>query len=381
MLERLREDFINHFSHAPDHVIRAPGRVNLIGEHTDYNEGFVLPCAIDYSTLVAISPREDSLFKVIALDCNGETDSFDISQPIVFRQDRMWSNYIRGVVNELLGRQHRLRGCNLAITGNVPQGAGLSSSASLEVGLAHAIATVSAISLDHLALAKIGQAAENDFVGCACGIMDQLISASGVKDHAVAIDCRTYELTPVAVPEHLSILMINSNVVRGLVDSEYNSRRQQCESAAHYFNAGSLRDVSIARFEQEKHLLEPVIARRAQHVLEENRRTLAAIDALRDNDTARLSALMAESHHSMKELFEITVPEIDFLVSIISATIGDQGGVRMTGGGFGGCVVALLPETMVDDVIAVVNKRYRQHTGRQETIYLSRPAQGVEVVF
>ena len=380
MIEKLNQAFTAHYEAVAEQVIRAPGRVNLIGEHTDYNKGFVLPCAVDYCTLVAISARDDNEVRVLSLDYSGETDSFHLNQVILRLANPMWANYIRGVVVALQHRGHILCGANIAVTGNVPRGAGLSSSASLEIAVARALTGIAGLQLSPLELAQVGQDAENAFVGCHCGIMDQLVCASATAGHALGIDCNDFSLTPVAIPEDLSIVIINSNVRRGLVDSEYNRRREQCEAAARYFNASSLRDVTLAQFNSGKRALDPVIASRALHVLEENERTLAAIDALRDNDIPALSHLMAASHRSMKELFEITVAPIDFLVDTLDELLGDDGGVRMTGGGFGGCVVALVRSHRVEEVVAVVEQRYTAATGLTESIYLTQPSEGVRRV-
>ena len=379
-LEKINSGFELAYSSKADFVIKAPGRVNLIGEHTDYNDGFVLPCAIEYATLIAVSARDDNQVKVVALDYENETDEFSLDEEITFVNTKMWANYVRGVVSELIKRGYSLRGCNLAITGNVPQGAGLSSSAALEVGVAGSFNQLCQLQITNQDLALISQAAENNFVGCACGIMDQLISASGKEGKALGIDCRSLALTEVNIPEKMTILMINSNVKRGLVDSEYNLRREQCEAAANYFGVSHLRDVSIERFEANKQELEPIVAMRAEHVIYENQRTLDAMTAFNNSDIESISQLMAQSHESMKSLFEITTSQIDYLVDIIQQKIGDKGGVRMTGGGFGGCIVALVPDNLVDDVIALVEENYQQKTGLKESIYISRPVKGVAVV-
>ncbi|MEH6582939.1 MAG: galactokinase, partial [Halioglobus sp.] len=237
MLANLKQVFAECYGVEPEQVIKAPGRVNLIGEHTDYNQGFVLPCALEYHTLVSISGRDDKEVHVLALDSNGETDCFHLDQPIAFHLTKMWANYVRGVVVALQNRGHSLHGCNIAVTGNIPQGAGLSSSAALEVAVARAITAIAGVELSPLELARVGQDAENEFVGCNSGIMDQLISVTGKAGHAMAIDCKNINMEPVAIPEGLSIVLINSNVRRGLVDSEYNLRREQCEAAARHFGA------------------------------------------------------------------------------------------------------------------------------------------------
>lgn len=379
-LSKVTTGFAEAFSTPAEFVIKAPGRVNLIGEHTDYNDGFVLPCAIEYATLVAVSARTDNLINVIALDYAGESDQFNLDEPIEFIDSKMWANYVRGVVSELIKRGHSLQGCNIAITGNVPQGAGLSSSAALEVGIADSFNQLCKLEISKQDLALISQAAENNFVGCACGIMDQLISASGKDGKALGIDCRTLELTDVSIPSGMTILMVNSNVKRGLVDSEYNTRRQQCEQAAKFFGVSHLRDVSVTHFEANKQALDPLVAKRAEHVIYENQRTLDAMAAFNHSDIKLISQLMRQSHESMKSLFAITTPQIDFLVDLIHAEIGDTGGVRMTGGGFGGCIVALVADDAVNGVIALIEKNYHKQTGLHESIYSSRPVKGVALV-
>jgi galactokinase len=372
--------FEQYFTHPPVHLIRAPGRVNLIGEHTDYNQGFVFPCAIDFYTYVGISRRTDRLVKIIALDLDDQ-HSFSLDEPLQPHTSKTWVNYVKGVVNEITKMGKQLTGFNLVICGDVPQGAGLSSSASLEVAVGKAISKLHAFKFNRTTLAQIAQRAENNFVGCACGIMDQLISACGIKDHLIAIDCSRYTLTKVKLPDDLSILMINSNIKRGLVDSEYNLRREQCEQVADYFSITSLRDMPLDVFRLEKNRLAPILANRAQHVLEENQRVLAMIGALNVQDVSSMSRLMAESHHSLRHLYEVTVPEIDYLVEIINQELGQEGGVRMTGGGFGGCVVVLLPASRVEALIPIIVKKYQNKTGREAIIYRSRPASGVEALF
>lgn len=388
--EQLRKKFSAHFGREPEKIIKAPGRVNLIGEHTDYNEGFVLPCAIDYCTLVAVMKRDDSQIQVLALDWSDETDAFSLDEEIKFHPDQMWSNYIRGVVSELKLRGYPVQGCNIAVTGNVPQGAGLSSSAALEVAVTVALVAAANgsisetkskdLQLDRLTIAQIGQAAENNFVGCACGIMDQLISSSGVDGHALLIDCQSYQLTPVVIPDELSIVIVNSNVRRGLVDSEYNQRRAQCEVVASHFDVPSLRYLDGETLRAGKAGLDSTALKRAEHVIGENRRVLSMVSALNKGDCVEISRLMAKSHESMKSLFEITIPAIDQLVSIVTSVIGESGGVRMTGGGFGGCVVALVPHDRVSDVANAVEAKYEYLTGLKATIYPASPSAGVSLI-
>ena len=380
LTQSVQQVFEQHFDYAPTHIIQAPGRVNLIGEHTDYNDGFVLPCAIDYQTVVAAATRSDSLVRVIAVDYDNASNTFDLSQPLAFDPDCMWVNYICGVLKGLLEKGYAISGMDLTVSGNVPQGAGLSSSAALEVVIGQMCKVLWQLPLTQQEIALNGQWAENHFVGCNCGIMDQLISAEGKADHALLIDCRSLETQAVKMPENMAVMIINSNKKRGLVDSEYNTRRTQCEEAAEFFGVKALRDVSLETLMAHYLDLDSVVAHRARHVITENLRTQEAAIALSQGDMVTLSHLMAESHASMRDDFEITVPEIDALVSMIAEVLCEQGGVRMTGGGFGGCVVAVMPPELVAEVKAAVEARYESETGLKETIYVCQAMSGAGLV-
>ncbi|QTF07637.1 galactokinase [Brenneria izadpanahii] len=364
------------FGYTPQAEIQAPGRVNLIGEHTDYNDGFVLPCAIDYQTVIVAAVRRDNKVRVAALNFDEQLDEFDLSQEIQPHAQYAWANYARGTVKFLQARGLPISGMDMAIVGNVPSGAGLSSSASLEVAIGQTFKTLNHLNISQLELALTGQQAENDFVGCSCGIMDQFISAHGQAGHALLIDCRTLEGRAVRMLTGFDILIVNSNVRRGLVDSEYNTRRRQCESAARHCGVKALRDLSLEQFEARMAGLDALAVRRARHVITENNRTLEAADALAKQDARRLFALMAESHISMRDDFEITVPQIDTLVELIQSYVGDQGGARMTGGGFGGCVVSLAPSALTGGVCRMLEREYPARTGLQPSIYLCRPSNG-----
>ena len=374
--EKTQSLFAEKFGYPATHTIQAPGRVNLIGEHTDYNDGFVLPCAIDYQTVISCSPRQDRTVRVIAADYDNQQDDFSLDAPIVTHPSQQWSDYVRGVVKHLQKRDNSFGGADLVISGNVPQGAGLSSSASLEVAVGTVFQQLYHLPLDGTQIALNGQEAENQCVGCNCGIMDQLISALGKKGSALLIDCRSLGSRAVSMPEGVSIVIINSNFKRTLVGSEYNTRREQCETGARFFQQKALRDVNIDQFNAVAHELDPVVARRVRHVLTENARTVEAASALEKGDLQRMGVLMAESHASMRDDFEITVPHIDTLVEIVKNTIGDKGGVRMTGGGFGGCVVALVPEALVPAVKEAVAAQYEAKTGIKETVYVCKPLAG-----
>ena len=376
VLNNLQIVFENTFSSKPQRYFQAPGRVNLIGEHTDYNDGFVLPCAIDYQTVVAVTPRSDQVVRVVAADYDNETDEFSLADDIEAHPSQLWSNYVRGVIKHLQMRGVPFNGADLAITGNVPQGAGLSSSASLEVAVGETFRQVYNLPMTKAEVALNGQDAENQFVGCQCGIMDQMVSACGAEHNALLLDCRSLDTQLIPMPDDLSVMIINSNVKRGLVDSEYNTRRVQCEEAAKVLSIKALRDISLLELAQNKHKLPDVVYRRAHHVVSDNERTLLAAEALRNGDRQALSQLMAESHVSMRDDFEITVAPIDFIVKILNEYLGEHGGVRMTGGGFGGCIVALMPHAMVEGAKQLVIQRYFAETGIKEDIYICSASDG-----
>ncbi|TRY32101.1 galactokinase [Aliiglaciecola sp. M165] len=376
ILKGLKENFTSHFGAQPARIFQAPGRVNLIGEHTDYNDGFVLPCAIDYQTLIAVTPRKDKVVRAVAADYENQTDEFEISDSIQSHPDQLWSNYVRGVVKHLVLKGLKFQGADMVITGNVPQGAGLSSSASLEVAVGETFRLLYDLPISKEDVALNGQEAENQFVGCNCGIMDQMVSACGEASNALLLDCRTLHTKLIKMPDDLSVMIINSNVKRGLVDSEYNTRREQCEQAAAILGVPALRDISLESLENSKGMLPEVVYRRAHHVVSENERTLKAAVALENADYAQLSDLMAKSHASMRDDFEITVKPIDYIVETLSQIIGNNGGIRMTGGGFGGCVVALLPHDMVENAVTKLNDSYTAQTGYQADVYICKASPG-----
>jgi len=372
----LKDLFFARFQRSPEVVVQAPGRVNLIGEHTDYNDGFVLPAAINYHTWIAAAPRDDRELHVVAHNFDNESVSFNLDA--VMQQDPgiPWSNYVRGVVQELRKKNYHLRGGNLLIAGDVPAGAGLSSSASLEMAVIRALTALSGESVDPKVAALMGQAAENHFVGCNCGIMDQLISACGEESRALLIDCRDLSTRSVPIPQDWEILIVHSGVERGLVESEYNQRRQQCEAAAAYFGRTSLRDVSLEQLRSAETELDPLLFKRAHHVLSENLRTLLATDALTRGDMPQLARAMAESHASMRDDFNITTEAIDTLVELLVVAGQGQAGARMTGGGFGGCVVAIAPRKVIPQLMAAVERDYQKLTGNTPTLIPARASAG-----
>ncbi len=373
---RAADVFAAAFGHSATRFVQAPGRVNLIGEHTDYNDGLVLPCAIDYRTVIAARPRADRVVRVVAADYDDAVDEYDLAAPVTRLAAPMWANYVRGVVRELLLLNPQLRGMDMVIAGDIPQGAGLSSSASLSVAVCSLFAGLpGCAAMTPIATALLAQRAENDFVGCRCGNMDQISSACGVADHALLIDCRSLAVQPVPIPAG-AIMIFDSHVSRGLVDSAYNERRRQCEEAARHFGVPALRDVDAAMLAARGAELDPVVLRRARHVVTENERVAAAAQALAAGDLARMGELMTASHASMRDDFEITVPAIDQLVGIVKEAIGTAGGVRMTGGGFGGCVVALVPDGLVETARQAVERAYRGPRGEGATVYVCRAAAG-----
>ena len=380
-VQKSQHIFTQKYNKQPELTVYAPGRVNIIGEHTDYNDGFVMPCAINYGTAIAGSKRADHIWNVYAADLDLE-DSFSLDEDFP-QSEQKWANYVRGVVKFIQERCPQFKqGADLVISGNVPHSSGLSSSAALEVATGKFSQQLSDLPLTHTEIALIGQKAENKFVGANCGNMDQLISALGQKDHLLMIDCRSLETQPTPVPKDVAVIIVNSNVPHDLVTGEYNTRRWQCEKAAEFFGVKALRDVSVEEFqkrEAELTALNALVAKRARHVVTENQRVLDAVEALKHNDLTRLGELMGQSHESMRDDFEITVPQIDYLVELAQLVIGKTGGARMTGGGFGGCIVALAPHDKVEEVRKIIADNYEKQTGLKEDFYVCTASQGVSL--
>lgn len=378
--QRVAEGFRARFGGDPMLIAAAPGRVNLIGEHTDYNDGFVLPMAIGYRTLVAARPRDDAVVRIAALDLDRDS-SFAVGGVVDHAPPGDWSNYPRGVAAALQEQGLTLTGADIAFCGDVPQGAGLSSSASVEVATGLALAALAGRpDHDRMQLALAGQRAEHAYAGCHCGIMDQLVSARAEAGSALLIDCRTMACDAVAVPADVAVLIVHSGVSRGLVDGEYNARRQQCEDAARAMGVAALRDADLLLLERHRDTLDPVVYRRARHVVSENARTLAAAAALRAGDLATLGDLLTASHASMRDDFAITTPEIDALAALMAAAIDGAGGARMTGGGFGGAVIALAGTDAIERVGAAVREAYRTPSGAVADMMIVRPAAGAALL-
>lgn len=377
-----QQKFTEHYGYNAEQTVFAPGRVNIIGEHTDYNDGFVMPCAINYGMAVSFAKRNDSIWRVYAIDIN-EQDEFDLSQDFT-QSEHKWANYVRGVVKYIQEQCPEFKqGADLVMTSDVPMSSGLSSSAALEISIGKTCQVLGNLPLSLAQIALIGQKAENKFVGANCGNMDQLTSALGQKDHLIMIDCRSLDITPTPVPQGYSIAIINSNVKHDLVTGEYNSRRQECEQAAKFFGVKALRDVTPEQFHARENELKAeseLAYKRAKHVVYEDQRVLDAVVALKANDMMKLGQLMGESHDSMRDDFEITIPEIDYLVELAQVAIGKNGGARMTGGGFGGCIVCLVPNEKVEALRQLIADNYEKQTGIKETFYLCTASDGVRVV-
>lgn len=374
MIDALDQYFRNWFGQMPDIIARAPGRVNLIGEHTDYNDGFVLPCAISKQTMAAVRGRQDGLFKIVSADLQNASVEFAIDDARRPGSEAPWSNYVRGMIDGLLREGAALTGADIAIMGDMPRGTGLSSSAALEMASGLALAALGGLpEIDRTLLAKLGQRTEHEFAGCKCGIMDQLVSASAVEGAALLIDCRTLETRPVPIPDDWVVMIVQSGIERGLVDGEYNERRAQCEAAALQLGVAALRDVEVLPLTCG---LEGVTYRRARHVVSENARTLAAADALAKGDLVQLGAHMRASHASMRDDFEVSLPLIDQLQTMLANSIGEAGGARLTGGGFGGAVVAIMPDALAERVEKEISRAYRTPDNEPPLILIERPCEG-----
>ncbi|NLY89831.1 MAG: galactokinase [Firmicutes bacterium] len=371
-------------------VVRAPGRVNLIGEHTDYNEGFVLPVAVDFSLFLAARRRKDRQVKAYAVD-RQELVSFSLEDSFSYDHDHRWSNYLQGVLRVL---QHacaraesgeELPGIEVAFTGKIPPGAGLASSAALEVATALAVQELNGLSFDRPALARICQQAENEFAGVNCGIMDQFVSLLGKAGHALFLDCRSleYRQLPLELGEY-RLLLCQSGVRHTLADSEYNRRRRDCEEGTAFFSRRfpeikSLRDLTLTQLETCREEINPVLYRRLLHVLSENLRVEESVAALEARDLKTFGVLLNASHDSLRYLYEVSCAEIDLLVELAREVPGVLG-TRLTGGGFGGCTISLVQEDAVEDFSRRVLTNYQQQTGITPVLYEITAAGGAELI-
>lgn len=367
----------------PSFSVRAPGRVNLIGEHTDYNDGYVLPMAIDRNITMAVRPREDKLVRLFSMNFE-QASTFEIGEEIPRSEEAPWSNYVRGVAKMLLNSGYEIKGIDAVIYGDIPIGSGLSSSAAMEVCAATAFEVSSNLSIDDLELIKLSQKAENEFVGVRCGIMDQFVSRLGRKGHAILIDCRSLSHRYIRMPDGYEVIVFYTGVKRELSSSEYNIRREQCEEGVRLISRyvpgiKALRDVDFERFLEIRDELPPVVAMRCEHVIKENERTLKAADALERRDLPLFGKLMIESHESLRDLYEVSSPELDLAVDLAMEVEGVLGS-RMTGAGFGGCTVTLIESESVEEFMRKVPEEYMRRTGIKPAAYLLRAEDGAGTV-
>lgn len=370
------EHFQKKYGQAPAFVVRAPGRVNLIGEHTDYNDGFVMPMAIDRAVWIALRPRSDRRVELEALDFDAPLQ-FDLDK--FEKESSSPAEYVKGVAWSLASAGYALNGWEGVVKGDVPIGAGLSSSAALELAVARSFHATSSFEWNPAKIALLAQKAENQWVGVNSGIMDQMISASGKNGHALLIDCRSLETESLPVPDGLAVVVLDTGTRRELVTSAYNERRSQCETAAAHFGVTRLRDVSLAQFEAGKAGLDDVTMRRARHVISENERVQQAKAAMLAGDPARLGQLLDASHTSLRDDFEVSSAALDQIVAAAQAHAGCIG-ARMTGAGFGGCAVALVKEAQVADFVQQVTRQYQAQTPHTPAVYVCRATNGAEVL-
>jgi len=376
--------FRTHFGNEPHFISVGPGRVNLIGEHTDYNDGFVLPIALKRDVRMAVRPRDDSRVVLYSVEYGA---SFEFSlDSLKFNQEHMWANYVMGVAWALQEKGLSLRGMDAAISGNVPRGSGLSSSAAIEVATALALLEASGQmhALSGVQIALAAQRAENAFVGVNCGIMDQFISVLGAEHHALLIDCRSLDYERVPMPETASLVIGNTKASRSLASSAYNERRAECEEGVALLQKvmpeiRALRDVSVAALEAHRDLLPPVVYRRCAHVVHENQRVQETVAALAQGDLERVGALMNASHESLRVDYEVSSPALDAMVDAMRSAPGCLG-ARLTGAGFGGCAVALVRPGLEQAVADAIYARYPAATSIWPEVYTSRAANGAHII-
>ena len=361
-------------------IFCAPGRVNVIGEHTDYNDGFVMPAALEFYTWVAGAKREDRILEAYSAHFDEKIslclDSLD-GPP-----RRHWSDFIRGVAAVVQHAGYKLDGADLVIHGEVPLGAGLSSSASLEVATGLALSSLSGIDIPRLELVKLCQKAEHEFVGTRCGIMDQFVAVHGAAGHALMLDCRSLEYVLLPLPRDLRLVVCNSMVRHELASGEYNCRRADCEEGVrllqpHLPGIRALRDVSVANLDAWEQVLPVTVSRRCRHVVTENQRVQEAAKALQSSDADRFGHLMCQSHASLRDDYQVSCRELDLLFDLASSSPGVYG-ARMTGGGFGGCTVNLLRADACDSFKEHISRAYREATSIVPEIYVCEPGQGAQ---
>jgi galactokinase len=377
---KVYDTYKQQFDHTPDLVVSAPGRVNLIGEHTDYNDGFVLPMAIDRKICIGGSPRNDEEVCLYSLNFQ-EMARFPLTS---LKKEGKWTDYVQGVIDELFKAGEPVRGFNAVLYGNVPLASGLSSSAAIEVAIAFFLANLNDIEMSPEEMAKLCQRAENRFVGMNCGIMDQFISRLGQEGHALYLDCRDlrYQLVPFDIDEYV-VAICNSKVKRQLVDSAYNERRAQCEEGVRLLqtklgNITALRDVSSEQLNDNKSLLPPIVYQRCKHVITEDERVTKAVSVLQRGDISSFGDLLNQSHESLRNDYGVSCVELDHLVTIARQVNGTVGS-RMTGAGFGGCTVSIVKGSALENFKATVFEEYKKRTGITAEIYVSKAEDGARV--
>lgn len=381
--QELIADFRQRYGVAPTAVASGPGRVNLIGEHTDYNDGFVLPVALQRDVRFVFRPRADRQVRVHSVEF-GESYTFDLDN-LAYNDALLWTNYVMGVAWSLMQEDVSLTGLDAVMSGNVPRGSGLSSSAALEVATAHALLAASGQlgALDGATIARVAQRAENEFVGVNCGIMDQFISVLGAENHALLIDCRslTYELVP--MPGDAALVIGNTRASRSLASSAYNERRQECETGVALLREvlpaiAALRDVSSAQLEQHRSLLPDVVYQRCRHVVSENERVAQMVAALAGGDLVQAGALMNASHESLRVDYAVSSPALDAMVAAMRSVPGCYG-ARLTGAGFGGCAVALVAPGQEKAVADAIFEKYPKATNIWPEVYMTHASNGAQV--
>ncbi len=379
--EAVRTRFKELYNEEPV-MVRSPGRANLIGEHTDYNLGFVLPCAIDKAIYFAVVPRRDKYCKLYALNMD---QTFETSIEALKKSDQGWPNYLMGVLDQLNKAGYTYSGFNCVFGGDIPVGAGLSSSAALEAGLAFSLNHLFDLGIDKLSLVKMAQKAENEFVGVRCGIMDQFINIFGESGAVLRIDCRSleYRYFPFEF-DHVAIVLFNSNVSHSLASSLYNQRRKECTEGVDRLrkyerNVESLRDVSADMLKEWGSTLDPIVYRRCKYVVEENDRVLHACASLEKADLAGFGQAMLQTHDGLSRDYEVSCPELDYLVDLVRNDPHVYG-ARMMGGGFGGCTINLVQPGSIDRISALVKEQYVKKFGIESTHYVTSISSGTSIL-
>ncbi|RLV60591.1 galactokinase [Parashewanella curva] len=378
--QRATKLFVRTFGTSPDACFQAPGRINLMGEHTDYNEGFVLPAAVNFRVLVAVKHREDNLFRVVTDIDSEDFVEWTFGQEDLESKEFHWSHYLKSFTAALAMSGLESTGVDVAIISDIPVEHGFSSSAALQIAFGTAVNDASHLFLSPLAIAQLAQRGEHQFMARTCGMKDQMISALAESNQALLIDCLDLDYEAVTIPDSLSLIIVHSGKYAQDVQRKFQLRKNECQQVAEYFGLESLRHISESQLKQHQNQLAEHLYNRARHVITENARTQNAARALKQGNVKKLSQLMAQSHQSMRDDFAMSIPEIDLLVDIIQQQVGDRGGVRLTGSGFGGSVVALVEHELTDDVVTAVETQYLSQTGIEAQVYLCSAAEAAAKV-